>query len=312
MCNMTSVHHLSTSCLRVLSHMWDSSWLGWTFGTGVVLVGQCECLVRPKQTHSSALRQSCTAMLICYARKWSTKRWPEQQVTHLLECVCVLSFFSRDSSKKMEYHMSVTMETWRSARGLAIEHAKSQLQQSYNEPFFLSSSCLWSTPACVKTPSEQTVFGWCCWNRWDLIAVVNPLFVNLGPVVQGPRRMFQDPDSNTPPNTTANRPDQKPVAVTQPVVTQCVAVRNNNSSHESERISAERWSVRASPSLPDGWTCFVLLTVMKDYVTNKAWQRLFMEANTLDTPRPNQKLTCQRSLELCGKFSLIKLPFQVK
>lgn len=63
---------------------------------------------------------------------------------------------------------------------------------------------------------------------------------NLGPGVQGPRRMFQAPDSNTPPNTTANRPDQKPVAVTQPVVTQCVAVRNNNSSHESEGISAER------------------------------------------------------------------------
>lgn len=86
--------------------------------------------------------------------------------------------------------------------------------------------------------------------------------VNLRQVVQGPIRMFQDPDSNTPPNMTANRPDQKPAAVTQQVVTWCVAVRTNNGSHESERTRAERWSVRASPSLPDGRTCFVLLTVI--------------------------------------------------
>lgn len=64
--------------------------------------------------------------------------------------------------------------------------------------------------------------------------------VNLRQVVQGPRRMFQDPDSDTPPNTTANRPDQKPAAVTQQVVTWCAAVRNNNGSHKSERIRAER------------------------------------------------------------------------
>lgn len=102
------------------SHMWDLSWPGWTFGTGVVLVGQCEhksCRpVRPKQTHSSALQHSCTAMLICYARKWSTKRWSEQQVTHLLKCVCVLSFISLDSSKNgvphASHHGNMTLCQW--------------------------------------------------------------------------------------------------------------------------------------------------------------------------------------------------------
>lgn len=54
--------------------------------------------------------------------------------------------------------------------------------------------------------------------------------VNLRHVAQGARRMFQDPDSNTPPNETANRPDQKPAAVTQRVVTWRSAVRNNNGS----------------------------------------------------------------------------------
>lgn len=64
--------------------------------------------------------------------------------------------------------------------------------------------------------------------------------VNLRHVAQGTRRMFQDPDSNTPPNKTANRPDQKAAAVTQRVVTWRSAVRNNNGSRESRRIMGER------------------------------------------------------------------------
>lgn len=209
-------------------------------------------------------RIHCAAMLMTsYARKWSMRRWPEQQVTHLLECV-----FSASS-------------LWIQAK-MGVPHVSRHGNKTLRQWF---SIWMWNIPAAtdwffffpvhVCGPHQHV---WkhhqnkqCSGGVAGTDSGGESAEVNLRQVVEGPRRMFQDPDSNTPPNTTANRPDQKAVAVTQQVVTRCAAVRNNNSSHESER-----WSVRASPSLPDGRTCFVLLTVMKDYVTNKAWQRLFM------------------------------------
>lgn len=88
----------------------------------------------------------------------------------------------------------------------------------------------------MKRPSDVTVL----WSGGaDGTGGGGSAEVNLRQALQGPRRMSLDPDSSMPPTTTANRPDQKPAAVTQHVVARCAAVRNMLAL-VNQRISAGR------------------------------------------------------------------------